>query len=117
MDLLPVIAWGVAVFTVLGLFFGVALAATARRFHVATNPVISHHLTMPQSSPSRRLADSLKRGAKLIVLDPRLTQVARKADIHLQVRPGEDATLLAAMGYLVLTSMAGQDSAFIYFQF
>ncbi|HEY5719417.1 MAG TPA: Fe-S cluster domain-containing protein [Gammaproteobacteria bacterium] len=40
MELLPVIAWGVAVFTVLGLFFGVALAATARRFHVATNPVI-----------------------------------------------------------------------------
>jgi len=69
---------------------------------VATNPVLSHHLTMPQSSPSRRLADSLKRGAKLIVLDPRVTQVAHKADIHLQVRPGEDATLLAAMIKVIL---------------
>lgn len=69
---------------------------------VATNPVLSHHLTMPQSNPSRRLADSLKRGSKLIVLDPRLTQVARKADIHLQVKPGEDATLLAAMIKVIL---------------
>jgi len=69
---------------------------------VATNPVLSHHLTMPQSNPSRRLADELKRGAKLIVLDPRVTQVARKADIHLQVRPGEDATLLAAMIKVIL---------------
>lgn len=69
---------------------------------VATNPVLSHHLTMPQSNPSRRLADSLKQGAKLIVIDPRVTQVAHKADIHLQVRPGEDATLLAAMIKVIL---------------
>ena len=69
---------------------------------VATNPVLSHHLTMPQSSPSRRLADAQKGGAKLIVLDPRVTQVARKADVHLQVRPGEDATLLAAMIKVIL---------------
>jgi anaerobic selenocysteine-containing dehydrogenase len=69
---------------------------------VATNPVLSHHLTMPQSSPSRRLADSLKRGAKLIVIDPRVTEVAHKADVHLQVRPGEDATLLAAMIKVIL---------------
>jgi len=40
MDLLPVIAWGIAVFTVLGMLFGIALAGTARRFHVPTNPVI-----------------------------------------------------------------------------
>ncbi len=32
--------WGVAVFSVLGLVFGVALAATAARFHVATNPLV-----------------------------------------------------------------------------
>jgi electron transport complex protein RnfB len=40
MNLLPVITWGIAVFTVLGLLFGIALAATARRFHVAINPLI-----------------------------------------------------------------------------
>src|SRR4051812_48192991 len=33
----------------------------------------------------------------LIVIDPRRTETAALADIHLQVRPGGDAFLLAAM--------------------
>ncbi|MCL5960196.1 MAG: nitrate reductase [Chloroflexi bacterium] len=33
------------------------------------------------------------RGAKLIVVDPRKTQLARTADIHLQIRPGSDLAL------------------------
>src|SRR4030067_56584 len=32
--------WGVAVFTLLGLLFGFALAAAAIRFHVAVNPLV-----------------------------------------------------------------------------
>ncbi len=32
--------WGVAVFSALGLIFGFALAATAARFHVPTNPLV-----------------------------------------------------------------------------
>jgi anaerobic selenocysteine-containing dehydrogenase len=34
---------------------------------------------------------------KLIVIDPRHTEVARFADVYLQPRPGEDPTLLAAL--------------------
>ena len=34
----------------------------------------------------------------LIVIDPRKTQTAELADIHLQVKPGADAWLLAALG-------------------
>ncbi len=40
MDLLAVAIWGVLVFTIVGLIFGVALAAAARRFHVPVNPTI-----------------------------------------------------------------------------
>ncbi|MCK9987066.1 MAG: hypothetical protein AzoDbin1_03538 [Azoarcus sp.] len=69
---------------------------------VATNPVVSHLMTMPQSNPSKRLRDARKRGMKLIVIDPRRCEVARVADIHLQVKPGEDATLLAALIKLIL---------------
>lgn len=69
---------------------------------VATNPVVSHMLTMPQSNPSKRLRDARKRGMKLIVIDPRRCEVARVADIHLQVKPGEDATLLAALIKVIL---------------
>ncbi len=41
-------------------------------------------------------------GMKLIVIDPRRTELASFADIHLQIRPGEDPTLLAGMIRIVL---------------
>jgi anaerobic selenocysteine-containing dehydrogenase len=34
---------------------------------------------------------------KLVVIDPKRTESAAMADIHLQVRPGTDAFLLAAI--------------------
>jgi anaerobic selenocysteine-containing dehydrogenase len=64
---------------------------------VGTNPVLSHFMSMPQSNPVRRLRDAKKGGLKLIVVDPRRSDAAKVADIHLQVKPGEDATLFAGM--------------------
>ena len=43
-----------------------------------------------------------KRGWKLIVVDPRRTEMSKSADLHLQVRPGEDPTLLAGMLRVIL---------------
>lgn len=40
MNLFSAALWGVAVFTLLGIFFGFALAATAKRFAVAENPLV-----------------------------------------------------------------------------
>ncbi|MBI2343709.1 MAG: Fe-S cluster domain-containing protein [Deltaproteobacteria bacterium] len=40
MELASIAIWGVVVFSLLGVFFGFALAATARRFHVPVNPVV-----------------------------------------------------------------------------
>lgn len=37
------------------------------------------------------------RGAKLIVIDPRITPIARTCDLHLPVLPGTDSALLPAM--------------------
>ena len=45
-----------------------------------------------------KIQDAIKRGAKLIVIDPRTTHFARRADIHLQPRPGTDGAL--ALGIL-----------------
>jgi len=39
----------------------------------------------------------------LIVVDPRRTETAELADIHLQVRPGTDAWLLAAILHVIVT--------------
>lgn len=69
---------------------------------VGTNPMASHQLNMSQSNPSGRIKQARKRGMKMIVVDPRVTDVARSADIHLQVKPGEDSTLLAAMVKVIL---------------
>jgi formate dehydrogenase major subunit len=38
-----------------------------------------------------------ERGAKLIVADPRRTELAGRADIHLQMQPGTDVALYSAM--------------------
>jgi anaerobic selenocysteine-containing dehydrogenase len=70
---------------------------------VGTNPMASHQImTIPQSNPSGQLKDAKKRGMKLIVVDPRRSDAARIADIHLQVKPGEDAALLAGMIKVIL---------------
>ena len=45
--------------------------------------------------------EAQKRGAKLVVVDPRTTPLARSADVHLAVRPGTDvAVALAIHRYL-----------------
>jgi NADPH-dependent sulfite reductase flavoprotein alpha-component len=41
-----------------------------------------------------RMMDRVKAGAKLIVVDPRRTATAEKADLFLQIRPGTDLALL-----------------------
>ncbi|MEJ2099915.1 MAG: molybdopterin-dependent oxidoreductase [Desulfobacterales bacterium] len=40
---------------------------------------------------------SLDKGAKLIAVDPRLTRIAARADVWLQLRPGTDAALALGM--------------------
>lgn len=41
---------------------------------------------------------SLKNGGKLIVIDPQETKLAKKADMHLKIRPGTDGAL--ALGFI-----------------
>ncbi|MCE9669669.1 molybdopterin-dependent oxidoreductase [Myxococcus stipitatus] len=49
-----------------------------------------------------KLAKALKRGAKLIVVDPLRTALARQADCWLQIRPGTDGALALGMLHLVI---------------
>lgn len=72
---------------------------------IGNNPIVSQYApigSVPPFSPSRRIRDAKERGMKLIVVDPRKTEVARLADIHLPVRPGEDPTLVAGLLHIVL---------------
>lgn len=49
-----------------------------------------------------RMADRLKAGAKLIVVDPRRTATADKADLYLPIRPGTDLALLNGILHLLV---------------
>jgi anaerobic selenocysteine-containing dehydrogenase len=65
---------------------------------VGSNPVVSHGHSNAIPDPVRRLRDFQKGGGRVIVIDPRRTETAALADVHLAVRPGSDATML---GFLV----------------
>lgn len=49
-----------------------------------------------------RMADRLKQGAKLIVVDPRRTTTAERADLFLQIAPGTDLALLNGLLHLLV---------------
>ncbi|MCL1846934.1 MAG: molybdopterin-dependent oxidoreductase [Coriobacteriia bacterium] len=56
------------------------------------NPIISN----ADGFLGHWIVDCMKLGSKLIVIDPRLTWLAAKADIWLQIRPGTDAAMALA---------------------
>lgn len=62
---------------------------------VGTNPIVSHQYWA--NNPVGRITTAVRNGTRLLVVDPRLTETARHAYIHLQPRPGEDNALLAGL--------------------
>jgi anaerobic selenocysteine-containing dehydrogenase len=76
---------------------------------VGKNPWMAHGF--PHARPTLK-ALAADRDRCLIVIDPRRTETAQIADIHLQVRPGGDAFLLAAM-LAVLVQEDLVDQAFL----
>ena len=72
---------------------------------IGNNPVVSQYTPFggpPPFSPYARLRDEMRKGMKVIVVDPRKTEVANRATQHLQVNPGEDPTLLSGIIRILL---------------
>ena len=70
------------------------------------NPLVSSYGAvggLQGTNPFTVMRRAKQRGMKLIVVDPRRTELATFADIHLQIRPGEDPTLLAGLLNVVLS--------------
>ncbi|MFC1868119.1 molybdopterin-dependent oxidoreductase [Thermodesulfobacteriota bacterium] len=62
------------------------------------NPVVSH------PPRGRDLLEGIKKNnARLIVIDPRRTHLASKADVWLQIRPGTDMALILGMIHTLIT--------------
>jgi formate dehydrogenase major subunit len=62
---------------------------------VGANPTESHPVI------GARIKQVVRRGVPLIVIDPRRTELARLADLHLQLRPGTNVALLNGMGHVI----------------
>jgi formate dehydrogenase major subunit len=73
---------------------------------VGANPTESHPVI------GAKILQLARRGVPLIVIDPRKTEVARAATLHLQLRPGSNVALLNALGH-VIVQQGLLDRAFI----
>ncbi len=62
---------------------------------VGANPSESHPVV------GARIKQALRRGVPLIVIDPRRTELARQATLHLQLKPGTNVALLNGLGHVV----------------
>ena len=63
---------------------------------LGANPVVSNGSLMSAGGMPQRIKELQSRGGKFVVIDPRKTQTAEKADQHLFIRPGTDVYFLAA---------------------
>jgi len=79
-------------------YYNMGLPAPLDPHYNATNCLVAWGRNEIHSHPSigRYIFDAVERGAKLIVVDPRLTKLASRADIWLQIRPGGDFALVLA---------------------
>ena len=76
---------------------------------VGWNPMMSHH-----TSQSRRVLNKFSKNPDkiLVVVDPRFSETAKIADIHLPIRPGTDALFYRAMLSIILNE-GWQDEDYI----
>ena len=70
------------------------------------NPVVTHqgapYAVAESGAPGRSFERLKERGGKVVLIDPRRTETARYADLHIQPRPGHDAAIFAAVAHAML---------------
>lgn len=71
-------------------------------FILGANPVVSNGSMMTAPGYPKRMRAVQDRGGKVVVVDPRRTETAKKADEHVFIQPGTDAFLLLALNQVLL---------------
>ncbi len=64
---------------------------------IGGNPLVSNGSMMTAPDVAKRIRAIQERGGKIVVVDPRNTETAKKADQHIFIKPETDALLLLAM--------------------
>ena len=62
----------------------------------------SHNPSATKSLNLEGINRKIESGAKVIVIDPRVTDLAQRADVFLQLRPGTDGALALAFGHVII---------------
>jgi anaerobic selenocysteine-containing dehydrogenase len=68
---------------------------------IGINPLVSFK-GIPTGCPADGISAIHARGGKTVVIDPRRTETARAASLHLQIKPGEDAAVLAGLIHILV---------------
>jgi anaerobic selenocysteine-containing dehydrogenase len=68
---------------------------------VGANPLVSNGSLMTAPGVRQRLAALRARGGKIVVIDPRRSETAQKADEHHFITPGSDAAFLLSMVHVL----------------
>ncbi|MES2919532.1 MAG: molybdopterin-dependent oxidoreductase [Pseudomonadota bacterium] len=68
---------------------------------LGANPAASNGSLMTAGDPMGRIKAIRERGGRVVVVDPRRTETAEKADDHLFIRPGTDFYFLAALAHVL----------------
>lgn len=66
---------------------------------IGANPIVSNGSLMTAPGVGKRLKAIQQRGGKVVVVDPRRTETAKKADQHLFIRPETDALFMLALAH------------------
>ncbi|WP_341242427.1 molybdopterin-dependent oxidoreductase [uncultured Nocardioides sp.] len=77
---------------------------------LGSNPLVSQMSVVQVADAAGVLRRIEERGGRVVVVDPRRTETARRVGEHVAIRPGTDAYLLAAMLHVV-TREVGVDLA------
>src|SRR5690554_2492409 len=72
-------------------------AVTADAFLIAGSNTTEAHPVI-----GAKIKRALGRGAKMVVIDPRRTELARMADVHLQIKPGSDVAVLNCLLHVII---------------
>jgi anaerobic selenocysteine-containing dehydrogenase len=78
-------------------------SAPAAVLMLGINPLVNGLGGIPAGHPGHWLGERLGAGMELIVVDPRRSDIAKRATLFLQPRPGHDIPILAAMLNVILT--------------
>jgi formate dehydrogenase major subunit len=70
--------------------------------HARTIVMVGTNSTENHPIVGARIKQATRRGAKLVVVDPRAIELVGYADLHLAVRPGTNVPLLNALAHVVL---------------